>query len=387
MDKMIISATGTPFDTRSFSGLKYDGSKFSLDVPRIFNNSRKLLNAGANYERVLRCGYASWDGMGQTLDWQDSDYFPLMRQYLELRHQPFQGANPPPGKRIWFEMFNGNEDKNLLADPLKARIMMQTLFSNLGDLIYVDFSVGNEMESAEWCEFVINVVYPEFKSAGRIPFAYGASHCQPGMPFGPMEKQKAAYDKLAGEDAALKVWRPVHGVCDSNSENLLIAKKNWLKTHSIQQIRTILSVDGIWQGASPDDMIVSNGKTQRRPSHAQMQDAINCWLSGADNLNFKAGGPAFGFEYLPKAQVDDISVASVEAISDMYKKHFGTDPENRGKYPLDWVDPVIPPVEPPVIIPDEPLPKPKIKVTWQFWVGLGALAVLIVLGMLFLKGC
>lgn len=385
MDKMIISATGCGFDTRPFGGLLYDEGKFYLDTAKIFNNSRKLCNAGSNYERVWRCGYASWDGIGKLLDWQDPDYFPLMRQYLAIRHQPFQGDNPPPGRRIWFEMFNGNEDKDLLADPIKARIMMQSLFALLGDLNYVDFSIGNEMESKEWCDFARNVILLEFDKANRKPFAYGASYCTVGMPSGPMERQKDAADDHWGELTALTIWRPVHGVCDSNSDNLLVAKKNWLKTHSVQQIRTILSMDGVWKGLSPDDFIIYNGKEQRRPSHAQIQDAINCWLTGADNLNFKGGGPAFGFEYLPKAQVDDISAASVSAISDMYLKHFGSEPENRGKYPLDWVEPVIPPVEPPVVIP--PVVEKKSKITWQGWVGMALIVLaLIILGIL-LRGC
>ena len=181
-DKMLIVAGGTPFDTRPFGGLKYDGSTFSLNKPKIFNNARKLNNAGGNYRRVWRCGYPSWDGMGKILDWKDPQYFPLMREYLSIIHQPIQGAGAtqlPPGARIWFELFDGFADEAYLSNPSEARKMIQAMFANLGDIPYLDFSTGNELNSKDWCDFVEFVIFPEFLEveAGKVQAILTSQNC------------------------------------------------------------------------------------------------------------------------------------------------------------------------------------------------------------------
>jgi hypothetical protein len=360
LDKMLILAGGTPFDTRPFGGLQYDEGEYYFDVPKVFNNARKLRNAGANYERVWRCGYPTWDGIGKILDWTDPQYIPLMREYLAIKHQPFQGANPPPGARVGFQLFDGYGDKWALADTAKAKQMMRALFAGLKDLPYLDWWIGNELDSKDWSDFIKNIVLPEFDLAGIKPTAYGASYCTVGNPLGPMERQKGDADDRWGELTALTIWRTVHQVCDSTSPRSIVANLNWLKPHAVQQIRTILSMDGIFKGESPDDFTLSNGKYQRRPSHAQIKDAITIWMGSADNLEFKNGGPAFGYEYLPKAQKDDVSAASVLAISEMYKQRFGKWPDNYTKYPDDWIDPVTPEPEPPT----PPIPVPEKCTLW-----------------------
>jgi len=74
----------------------------------------------------------------------------------------------------------------------------------------------------------------------------------------------------------------------------------------------------------------------------------------------------------------DLVEPALDALAGAYKKHRGKELENRGKFPKP--EPIIPPI---IIIDDEekpePLPEVKVKITWQGWLGLGVIFIIILI--------
>jgi len=296
-------------------------------------------------------------------DWADPGYWATFRDYLTILTMPLQGTWTLGGADVLVEIFDGcSEEKNAAGlqwqyeNYPKARQLIQAMFSHLGDLPWVRFGVGNEMNRAESIEFVEKVVYPEFKAAGRKPFSYGAVYSdKPGDDW--LEKQKGkASLAWNSDDVSFSIFKQVHGVCDKTSKNLTDTVSYWVRGSS--KHRTIWSVDGVFDGKSDCDYYEDeNGKRKTRPSPDQWRSAVKYVLDYALKFETPEGKPRFGFEYLPKAvNKDECSAKGVAAISEEYMAKWGELPENYGNYPDDWVEPIPPPIPP---APPEP-PTPPI---------------------------
>ena len=351
MDKIYIIKGLVDFLTAPAGVLNVIDGKVVLNKQKAFNRARIMRNAGSNMERILRRGLVSW-GAERAFDFEDEGYWPIMREYIEILHQPFQGENPPPGADVWFEIFDGCSEDWMYQDYTKARRLIREAFDNLGHLPYVKFGVGNEMNKAGAREFCRDIVFPEFKQAGKKPFAFGAMYKRqnpPGKP-GPLEWQKYEAEKVWDEKTALAIYRPVHHVRDERSEDLIDTVEFWAN----HPICTIWSDDGVFDGDSVDDFAIYNGKAQRRPSPEQIKKAMKYWMDYAKKFDLADGQIKFGFEHCGKAVNDDLVVAKdIVAISRAYRDRFGKWPENFGRYPDDWVEPETPPV---IIIDDEEKP-------------------------------
>ena len=239
-DKMYVAAGMGEFDTRPWSGLRYADSKWSLDIPLIFDRARRYMNAGCNQRRVERTAFPDWDKVGKILDWPDPAYMPLFEHYIDIIHQPWQGDDPPgPGATVLVDIFCACSEKWMYntANYDKARQMMRAFLALGKTRPWLLFSPGNEMihphpskgsnggEIAR--NFMTKVAYPEFVRAGIVPFCFGAKYLrvpdkngQPGGN-GPIEFQSADAEKFWSEDVKLSIHRPVHKVRDSKSEKLI----------------------------------------------------------------------------------------------------------------------------------------------------------------------
>jgi hypothetical protein len=362
-DKILIFQSPlADFSTSPWGILKVVDGKVTLDVTKAFNRARLMLNSGANMFRILRRGV--WSTI-VPFDWEDAGYWHNFRDYLTILHMPVQGTWTLGGADVLVEIFDGcSEEKNAAGlqwqyeNYPKARQLIQAMFSHLGDLPWVKFGVGNEMNKAESIEFVEKVVYPEFKAASRKPFSYGAVYSdKPGDDW--LEKQKGkASLAWNSDDVSFEIFKQVHGVCDKASKNLTDTVSYWVRGSS--KHRTIWSVDGVFDGKSDCDYYEDeNGKRKTRPSPAQWRSAVKYVLDYALKFETPAGLPRFGFEYLPKAvNKDECSAKGVKAISEEYHTKWGTWPENWGKYPDDYVEPEPPkPPEPEPPIPPTPEPE------------------------------
>lgn len=334
------------FNTSPAGCLRVVDGKVTLDKVKTFNRARLMLNSGCNMHRILRRGIWSVE---IPFDWQDEGYWPLMREYVGILHQPTQSLVPPgPGSDVLIEMFDGCSE-SWMYNPHQypvAEALIQAMFDNLGDLPYVKFGVGNEMDCIEARAFVRDVAYPKFKANGRKPFSYGASYHRqtpPGSP-GPLEWQKYEAEAAWDENTALSIYRPAHGVKDAFSINLTDTVGFW--TEGGNPICVIWSVDGVWDGENPCDRVVYNGMDQIRPATWQIKSSMGYWMGRAPNLFLPNGQIKYGFEYIPKKPNDDDCASyGVKAISEAYNGRWGDWPDNFGKYPNDFVPPV--PPEPP----------------------------------------
>jgi len=390
-DKIYIIKGLIDFLTAPAGVLNVIDGKVVLNKQKAFNRSRIMRNAGSNMERILRRGLVSW-GAERTFDFEDEGYWPVMREYVQILHQPYQGESPPPGADVWFEIFDGCSEDWMYQDYAKARRLIREAFDNLGHLPYVKFGVGNECNLKDPKKkktdpdtynnlraWVRECVFPEFKQAGKKPFAYGAMYKRqnpPGKP-GALEWQKYEAEKIWNEKTALAIYRPVHHVRDEMSGDLTDTVDFWVR----HPICTIWSDDGVFDGDSIDDFAIYNGKTQRRPSPEQIKKAMKYWMDYTKKFDLADGQIKFGFEHCGKAVNNDLVVAkNIVAISKAYFDQFGKWPENFGKYLDDWIVPVIPPV----IIDDdtEPLPEPKVKITWQGWLGLAVISIVVILAIM-----
>lgn len=367
---LILYSPMADFSTAPWGVLEVVDGKVVLDEAKAFNRARLALDSGANMFRILRRGVWS---IQVPFDCEDVDYWNLFRRYLSILHMPVQGTWYLDGADVLVEIFDGCSE-SWMYDPAnygKARQLIQAMFSHLGDLPYIKFGMGNEMQKAESVEFAEKVVYPEFKLAGRIPFSYGATYSTKDDL---VEKQKAkaslawnppgAPDYEIGDAVAESIYKQVHGVRDKDSIHLTDTVSYWVN----HPLCTIWSVDGVFDGASDCDYYEDeNGKRKTRPSVAQWKSAVKYVLDYAKRFALSAGQVKFGFEYLPKAiNADECSAKGVLAISEEYKAKWRVWPENFGKYPNDWTEPIPPePPEPEPPIP--PTPEPIEKPCCYYW--------------------
>ena len=375
-DKILIGyAPMADFSTAPWGVLRVVDGKVTIDVTKAFNRSRLALNSGANMFRTLRRGIWSTQ---VPFDWEDAGYWDTLREYLTILHMPIQGTWYLDGADVLVEIFDGcSEEKNAAGlqwqydkvNYWRARDLIRAMFRHLGDLPWVKFGVGNEMNKKESVEFVEKVVYPEFKDAGRKPFSYGATY-SPDHDW--LERQKGEASLAWNDDVSFAIFKQVHGIRDKNTQDLIDTVSYWVNGCT-PKLRTIWSVDGIFDGNSDCDFYEDeNGRRKTRPSPAQWRSAVKYVLDYALKFETPAGLPRFGFEYLPKAvNKDECSAKGVKAISEEYHTKWGTWPENYGKYPNDYVEPV-PPIPPPPVPPTPP-PDPEKKPWWHWWFGPNSL--------------
>ena len=363
-DKIFIAFGLGGFNTSPGGVLEVIDGTVKLNKVKEFNEARVILNAGANYRRILRRGIWS---IVQPFDWEDDGYWPLMREYVSILHQPYQNGGPGAGARVLFEIFDGCSE-SWFYDPAnyeKARQLIRASFANLGNLGFIDFGIGNEVSAAEARMFCRDCVLPEFKSAGRVPFSYGASYIRQN-PFGspgPVERQKQEAETCWDEPTALSIFRPVHGIKDENSINGVDTLNFWIAGGN--PIRVWRSNDGVWDGENECDRVLYNGLWQIRPSPAQTRRAVLAVLNAAPTFFMPGGGsPKFAFEVLgKKPNAPECWALNIKAISEAYAERFGALPDNYGRYPDDWVEP-IPPPEPPI-------PPPVKKCKCSYWLEKG----------------
>lgn len=399
-DKILIANCGDiPFDTRPAGALYVENGVVKFDHDKTFNAVRRIYNKGVNLIIVERFALTSWTPPAAIeFDWEDPTYFTLLRQYVETIHNPTQSKTSLPGVPVVISFFIGACEywMYLPQNWEKARTLIRTMFATFKDLPYVRFCPGREMNTKLFPDntyinqgmiqaFMDQVVYPEFEAAGQTLFAYGACYTTTNPPWmGDLEQQKGLYDGLAGEPAALSVWRKVHNVTDENSTSLIETIDFWFRNMNPNlpaQIRAIFSVDGSWGGTSEIDFItLPNGQIQRRPSGDQMKSAIRYIIKNSSCVTLPDGSPKIGFEYMSKAMTLDVVEAQLESIHEVLQE-LGISQENYGKYPNDWVEPVI--VVPPGPVIDVPTVKPP-AITWQGWLGLAVIVVAVVLLIIFL---
>ncbi len=351
----IISGLLADFATSPSGVLKVVDGKVTLDETKAFNRARRVLNAGVNTFRILRRGVWLTE---VPYDYKDDGYWELFRKYITILHQPCQGTPAGKGADVLVDIFDGCSEKWMYDDHAEAKRLIRAMFSHLGDLPYVKFGIGNELNHQASIEFVKEVVYPEFDRVGIFPFSYGAVYSDKDDW---LEKQKGAASLYwKSDDVSFAIIKPVHGVCDRTSQNLIDTVRYWVGKPGSDNIakrkfRTTWSDDGVKHGLSDCDWEHDTGK--RRPSPAQVRSVVQYVFDALDTVeefHTPAGERRVGFEYIGTAAGDDFCWAEVfDGISLEYRVKLGVLPENFGKYPNDWVAPQPPGPEP------EPEPEPE----------------------------
>ena len=385
---LICNCGDIPFDTRSPGALYVENGVVKFDKVKTFNAARRMLNAGANILYINRFALKTWYPPAVIdFDWESPGYFDLLREYCKILHQPIQDETTAPGADIIIDLFLGCVETWQYFDYVKSTRLINAFFTALGDLPYVHFAVGRECNADESRAWVRDCVYPTFKAAGKIPFSYGASYCHAG-PKGPMEWQTYEAELVFGYGAMLKGYRKTHNVKDEISlalgDIISGAVYNWCVNGN--PICVIFSMDGIWDGLG-DSITLPDGRIQARPSTEQIKSALRYILNNSPRKFMNDGQIKYGYECMTKSMTIEAAVKQLQAVAEVYVETFGILPENAGKYPNDWIEPVKPEPEP---IP-EPI-KPKVepwyswnrirnvrKWTWQAWL---AFIILIVLAIL-----
>ena len=326
------------FSTAPWGILKVVDGKVVLDHDKAFNRSRLMLNAGANIMRILRRGI--WETTVPFDFDRGQEYFDLLREYVLCVTDPDQfGTFDGDGAFVWIDIFDGCSE-TWMYDPAQwyeARTLMRGLFANLKDLP-VKFGIGNEMNRSESIALVREVVIPEFNAANLRPFSLGAIYSTTDDW---LEKQKPLVGMAWGDEVENRTYRPVHNVRDKDSVCLIDTVGYWMPANN--PISIFWSTDGVWDGANECDRETTPaGVVHARPSPDQVKGAMRYWMGEARSYLLPDGHPKFGFEYLPKARnADQCSAMGVRAISDVYNERFGEYPVNFGKYPKDWVAPIL----------------------------------------------
>ncbi|MBU2527714.1 MAG: hypothetical protein KKC03_14045 [Bacteroidetes bacterium] len=121
-----------------------------------------------------------------------------------------------------------------------------------------------------------------------------------------------------------------------------------------------------------------------RPSAARMKAAMLYVMQS--NPRYKAtplidGKPKLWFDYLPNHQTTAQIVEVVQAMAEAKKQFFGDWPENWGNVPT--YEEMYPEPEPPIPPePPGPEPLPEINITWQGWLGLVVIFIVVVLAIM-----
>jgi hypothetical protein len=346
--RIIYGALGA-FSTARFGFLRVMNGEVKIDWPRAFNMSAAMQNEGANCIHIfLRNTY----GVEREYDWRTPGYWDLLRKFVILLHQPYQdGVGPGDGAEILIDLFDNcnADDKALMNDPARyeeGRQRARDAFAALGDLPFVKFKAGNEMESGYQLAFFKGVIIPAFTAAGRIPYSYGACYATTTPAWnGPVEQQKKAAEDAWGEPAALAITRIVHGIVFSGTDDLIEVTNYWVRGNN--PILIELSNDGA-RGSNPCDWTMYQGQKQARPSEAEFESAVDYLLSAAPRLTAN-GEPKYGFEHCGKKEDDDDNDCiprMIGAIARACERRTGEKPFNAGKYPLRWIEYVDVPVCP-----------------------------------------
>lgn len=363
MDKVNIISGLVSFWTGPGGCLVVKNGAVAYDNKGDFNRSRLLRNAGVRMFRVLRRGLPEW-GAIKAFDWQDAGYWPMLREHLATLHNPFQGPNPPPGADIIFELFDecGGDAAIYFSNPALARQYIRTAFANLGDLPYVKFGVGNEMNSPGAAAFCRDIVFPEFKAIGRIPYSYGAWG-DDTTPTGQVILQQNVAVVAWNNILAHCIVRQIHAIADDKTSYLINGVRDWIIPGG-DYPPVMFSNDGVCTGKSACDVWNRAGwwgPVAYGPSVEQTKAAMKYVFDRATSYALPNGQVKYGFEHLAHVggTPDVCTVATFEGMSDMYAAKFGIQPESRGKFPLDWVDPTLPPSPaPPIPPPAPPTPPP-----------------------------
>jgi len=329
-----------------YGHLKVVDGKVVVNKPRAFNEARRALHAGANTIRVLR--HAPWANPVR-FDYDCPGFWAVMREWLGILHQPYQKAGGGQGADIVLELFDGcgrvgapgqtTLDKEwMYADHTRAYKVITQAFENLGDLPYVLFGCGNEMNQAATVDFHRKVLFPSFKAVGRIPFSYGAVYSDDDDYLEVVKKHAENF----WEDRDKRIFRQIHKIRDSSSDHFKWFVENWM-THPI---RTYLSGDGV----------------KPRPTGAEFASV----LQPLSPIEFQNPADTKVKYCVERMGGEDAAAAILEA-SKAYQARFGIYPKNLGLYPLDWAEPTPPappePPEPPAP-PTPPPPEPH-KSFWQ----------------------
>lgn len=160
-------------------------------------------------------------------------------------------------------------------------------------------------------------------------------------------KKDAGYLWTAASGIEDKIFRVAHKCVNNKNEQVILMARYY----SNKEKNYGLSDDGVTNGAAAD----------KRPNDAEWAGMIEFAIAA------KEGGELW-FEHTPEDNDLARNVATIKAMSAAIYKMTEIWPVNYGKFP----EPVVPdPIEP------DPI-EPTVKVTWQFWAGLGALAIAIV---------
>jgi len=346
------------FSTSPWGVLKVVDGQVKLDSVKAFNRARRMLDSGVNMFRILR--HAGWSVV-KEFDWKDTDYFPVLREYLITLHNPCQGASVGQGARVVIELFDNCSEQWMYdkANYDEARSLIRAFFAQLADLDFVDFGAGNEMNKDASTALFRDVIIPEFDKVEKFPFSYGPSYSfNKGPDLIVDHKQEAS--KKWGDAASFAIFKQVHGIKDKDTDSLIQSVEWWVN----HPMATFWSVDGVKDGASSCDFY----QDQVRPSPAQWASAVKYALDYAKKFTLPTGQPKFAFEFISKVWNNDVcSATATEAVSQVYKTKFEQWPYNWGKYPNDWVEPD--PPEPPIppIPPEPPTPPVIVKPCAYFW--------------------
>jgi hypothetical protein len=345
MDKTYLISGLVNFWTGPQGVLEVVNGKEVLNKKKDFNKARQFRNAGINMFRELRRGIVKW-GAVRPFDWDSPGYWPMLLEHFDIISNPFQGPNPPPRAKILYELFDecGGDTDLFFGNPDLARELIHVAATNFRGLDYVFPGAGNECNDPRWVAFYRDVIFPEFKEVGWVPFSYGAWGDDTG-PTGQLELQKnvavAAWDNLT----AHYIFRQIHAIIDDKT-NYLTNSLIWINNPFVP---IIYGDDGAVTGASTCDsreLAGWWGPIQRGPSTAQTMAMMQWVFDRAQSFTLPNGGIKYGFENLAIATDNDpCTVKSIEAMSDCYAAKFGVQPFSRGKFPSDWVDPAPPPTE------------------------------------------
>jgi hypothetical protein len=368
-------------DPRFFT---FDGQDWALDEVALNQWDCALANAGATMKRLMpwsvwlphphgmKSQFSPYVLQGDKFDLGKFNdyYFKITRRIIEIAKKygitttwcladncQFHGKDKKWSP--WVANINGI---NSIYDP-PARIYFKKFIERckyeFGPL-RVLWSWGNEMDNILFVDLARDTIYPMLKSQAlnAINCTYGATMRSAAYDNGTytpdfhtaQEQLKKDVGATFGDDIKLAIWREVHGVGGNgypSQPNALHQALTWWARIRNNGIRIWLSDDGVWDGDSPCDVTIYEGKEQRRPSAERWAQIIAIAKGFAND---------FVFEHLPKGGGENCQVNTIKA---MYKALNGHDPTTRYYY-----DPE--PPEPPEPVPPLPPPEPEPpkKVSW-----------------------
>ena len=340
------------FSTAEWGVLKIVSGEVDLDRPKAFNRARRVLHAGGNAFGILRTGI--WETV-KPFDYKDKNYWPLLKEYVGILHQPSQNIKPgQKGALVIIDPFIGCGEDWQYSDHAEAKRLLKRFFAEFADCPWVRFSCGrqlnapakNEEKRKAIVRFHKEVLYPCFHDAGLFPFAYGPTH---DIEIGLIEDVKGDADREWKLETTKIIFRAIHGVKDGSSPGIIDAIEKWGKG----PIRIIVSMDGVFNGSSECDYLERpNGQIHRRPSKSEWKSAVKYTFETVKQIDIQVPLDTklkIAFEVLPKASNKDAcSAQNVEGTSEECERKTGKRMENRGQYPDDWVEPS--PLPPPTIV-------------------------------------